>query len=235
MVFWEVQETNPDLCALKMEYKTADGYWFPVTVVPAMVGQGQFPSPHNGPITVRMRASDLAGNQAEASAEVNRAQGRRQAAVLTTTSMQMPSGGQSAPANPAPVFPAVPVPVQTAPNPPATPPSYATNPPSFSSAPSNPAPVVPTNYGGVGQGIPNGNATGQVGGFQGSAANPNNGYAGGQSGGIQGNYANPNPGNPVSQGSGFQGGYQIPSNTPRVTTDQSAAAGPARTCEELKQ
>ncbi|HEV8058515.1 MAG TPA: hypothetical protein VGP68_01500 [Gemmataceae bacterium] len=206
LVSWEVQETNPDLNALKLEYKTTDGYWYPVTVTPALIGQGQFRSPHNGPVTVRMKASDLAGNQAEAVAEVV---GRKDdlATGLTTTSMQMPSGGQTSSATPAPNFPTDPVPVQPAPSPPYTPPSYASNPPSSNTASSNSASIIPNTYAGGGPGMSNGNPGGQAGGFQGGNPNTNSGYAGGQT-------------------VGYQGGYSTPTNASRMTINTQLPTAP---------
>ncbi len=196
LVSWEIQETNPDLNALKLEYKTAEGYWYPVTVTPAMTGQCQFRAPHNGPVTVRIKASDLAGNQAEAAAEIA---GRKEdlATGLTTTSMQLPSGGQASSATPAPTFPADPVPVQPAqpaPAAPYTPPNYASNPSPSYPVQSNVQPVIPNTYAGAGSSMTNGIGGGQTGGFQSGNPHTNYGYAGGQGGSYQGGYSTPSNG-----------------------------------------
>jgi hypothetical protein len=146
VVFWEMQELNPDLNSFKLEYRAVDGFWFPVTVTPALVGQQSFRSPHNGPVKVRMTVGDLAGNQAPVEAEVA---GRADdiASNLTTTSMQVPSGGQTGSAMPDPTFPAVtPTPQPAAPQPAYTAPSQP-----MSTVPqtNSPAPPVPNGYGAV--------------------------------------------------------------------------------------
>jgi hypothetical protein len=215
VVFWEIQELNPDLNSFKLEYKTADGYWYPVTVTPSMIGQGQFRSPHNGPVTVRVKVSDLAGNQAPAEAEVA---GRTEdfAPSLTTTSMQVPSGGQNTVSTPAPIFPTTSAPIQSAPNPPYTPPSYTATAPQSNPVLNNPASVSPNAYASVVPSVPNGNGAGQGGGFQGSYSSANVGNAQGQGGGYQGSPSNSYGGNPVGQGGGFQVAYPNANNSPRM-------------------
>ena len=220
VVFWEIQELNPDLNSFKLEYKTQDGYWYPVTVTPAMIGQGQFRSPQNGPVKVRIKVSDLAGNQAPAEAEVA---GRADdiASNLTTTSMQMPSGAQTAQAAPVPSFP----PAQPAPNPPFMPPSYAASVPVSSPPPSNPIPVAQNAYGNAVSGLANANAMGPSGGVQGSYPNAI-GYPQGQGGGYQGNNPISYSGNAGGQGSGSQGAYANTYNSPRMAINPQLPPAP---------
>ena len=105
VVFWELQELNPDLKSFKLEYKTPDGFWYPVTITPAMVGQQSFRSPHNGPLKVKMTVSDLAGNQTPVEADIGGLAG--EASNLTTTSMQVQTNTPGSPATPDPAFPPV--------------------------------------------------------------------------------------------------------------------------------
>lgn len=161
-VSWEIQELNPDLNTLKLEYKTSDGFWYPATIIPSMVGTGKFRPLNNGPISVRMKISDLASNQSVA-AETEVPGREDVASNLTTTSMQVPGAGQSTSPNPAPNFPTAATPPQTT-NVPFTAPAAANNPTYSAPASNNPAPVIPSGYGG--------NApAGQGPGYQGAPAN----------------------------------------------------------------
>ena len=225
VIFWEIQELNPDLNSFKLEYKTADGYWYPVTVTPSLIGQGQFRSPHNGPVTVRIKVSDLAGNQVPAETIVA-ARPDDIISSFTPTSMQVPSGSQSGSVIPAPSFPAASPPAQAAPNPPYVPPTYAASVPPPNPVLNNPAPVVPGNsYGSGFSTVPNGAPQGQGGGFQ---ANGNLGNSQGNGAPYQGSFPNPVNGNTAVQGPG--GGYQGPpngANSPRFAINSNLPQAPA--------
>jgi hypothetical protein len=66
VVTWDIQEVNPDLASLKLEYRPADvaasGFGYPVAVNPGMVGSARFRPNTPGPITVRLAMQDTAGN-----------------------------------------------------------------------------------------------------------------------------------------------------------------------------
>ena len=222
VVFWEIQELNPDLNSFKLEYKTAEGYWYPVTLTPSLIGQGQFRSPHNGPVTVRVKVSDMAGNQVPAETIVA---GRADdiASGYTPTSMQAPSGGQSGTAVPPPSFPVASTPVESAPNPPYVTPNFAASVPAPNPALNNPAPSVPLNNGGGFSPPPNATSVGQGGGFQ---ANGNMGNSQGHSAPNQGSYPNPGSGTTAVQGGGYQG---PPSggNSPRFAINSTLPQAPA--------
>jgi hypothetical protein len=143
LVSWEIQEQNPDLNTLKLEYKTSDGFWYPATIIPAMIGQGKFRPLNSGPVTVRMQVSDLAGNQS-VPAEMEVAGHEEISANLTTTSMQVPANSNTGTAtSPSPSFP--PVAQQPVVTPPVAQPAYVNN----SGAPiGGAAPVIPQGYGG---------------------------------------------------------------------------------------
>lgn len=164
VVSWEIQELNPDLNTLKLEYKTSDGFWYPATIIPSMVGTGKLRPLNNGPISVRLKVSDLAGNQSVAAeAEVP---GREDiASNLTTTSMQVPSGGQTSP-TPAPSFPTAATPPQNTASIPFTAPTNTNNAAASAPGGNNPAPVIP-GYGGN-------TSPGQSTGYQGTPANAYN-------------------------------------------------------------
>ncbi|CAN5206173.1 hypothetical protein BH10PLA2_BH10PLA2_06530 [soil metagenome] len=116
VVFWEVQELNPELNSFKLEYRMPDGTWYPTSITPAMVGQQSFRSPNRGPFKVRVTVSDVAGNQTPMEADVV---GKADdiASNLTTTSMQVPGVGgmQTSNPNPSPVFPTNPAPAPVIP------------------------------------------------------------------------------------------------------------------------
>jgi hypothetical protein len=66
-VTWEVNETNPDLNTLKLEYRANDAPptvgWYPVSLSQAaLAGQTKFRVPVGVAVTVRMTMSDIAGN-----------------------------------------------------------------------------------------------------------------------------------------------------------------------------
>jgi hypothetical protein len=173
MVSWEIQELNPDLNTLKLEYKTSDGFWYPATIIPAMIGQAKFRPQNSGTITIRMKVSDLAGNQSVAAeAEVP---GQEIASNLTTTSMQVPNtSSQSNSGTPAPSFPEVKPAAQTVANPPFTPPAPVNSYVPPAQAPTGPAPVIPSAYSGAASGLANGIAAGQGSGQQGGSPIPYN-------------------------------------------------------------
>jgi hypothetical protein len=66
VVAWDIQEANPDLASLKLEYRPADvaasGFGYPVAVNPGMAGSARFRANTPGPITVKLSIQDTAGN-----------------------------------------------------------------------------------------------------------------------------------------------------------------------------
>lgn len=108
VVNWNMQEENPDLSTLKLEYKAADsGEWYtaPVTALPN--GQTKFTLPRPVPVTVRMKVEDVAHNEAIAEKDV---------AAPPVPVVKEPSPSSAPAAAPVP-FPSNPWPVVT--NPPA--------------------------------------------------------------------------------------------------------------------
>jgi hypothetical protein len=72
-VGWEIQEPNPDLNTLRLEYRSADApqwAWSSVSITPALVGQTRFRPPSSSAVTVRLQMSDLAGNLGSAQTEI---------------------------------------------------------------------------------------------------------------------------------------------------------------------
>jgi hypothetical protein len=68
-VTWTLQEANPELESLRLEYRPAGdpaGQWIPVQITPLMAGQTRFRPATVGPVQVRMSVQDLCGNQAQA-------------------------------------------------------------------------------------------------------------------------------------------------------------------------
>src|SRR5262245_24963087 len=71
MVSWEIQEPYPELRKLDVAYKAADGSWVPVeTSTPQLSATARFRPNHAGPLSVRVRIQDMAGNQGELTREV---------------------------------------------------------------------------------------------------------------------------------------------------------------------
>jgi hypothetical protein len=65
VVKWEIQEDHPDLSTLKLEYRTPDApayMWYSAPVQPGMTGQTSFQFINSGPVTLRLKMMDIAGN-----------------------------------------------------------------------------------------------------------------------------------------------------------------------------
>jgi len=105
---WQIQETNPDLDTLRLEYRPAGdpvGQWYPVAVDPLISGQTRFRPKMPGALQIRMGLLDYAGNQAQASQVVGGQVGQNP--ITTTSAPAAPSpnpntGGTFAPAPAAP-------------------------------------------------------------------------------------------------------------------------------------
>jgi hypothetical protein len=95
-VAWEIQEMNPDLDSLKLEFRAADqgpnALWTPVLIQPALTGQTQFRPSVPGAVTVRVSMKDKAQNE-----------GMDQKTVAAPATAQAPAG-------PTPVVPVMPTP-----------------------------------------------------------------------------------------------------------------------------
>jgi hypothetical protein len=68
-VTWQLQEANPDMDSLRLEYRPAGdpaGQWVPVQISPMPAGQTRFHPAVAGPVQIRMMVQDVAGNQAVA-------------------------------------------------------------------------------------------------------------------------------------------------------------------------
>lgn len=62
---WEIREDHLNLNSLRLECRTVEmppNQWIPIQVQPGITGSGSFPAPSAGPVTVRLHASDVAGN-----------------------------------------------------------------------------------------------------------------------------------------------------------------------------
>jgi hypothetical protein len=96
VVGWDIQEPNPDLNTLKLEYHAADvpqWTWSSVTTTPALTGQARFRPTGTGIITVRLQMSDLAGNLGTAQSEI----ATRVAQSSPPVASALPNGGQALP------------------------------------------------------------------------------------------------------------------------------------------
>lgn len=66
IVTWDIQEANPDLATLKLDYRPAEvassGFGYPVAVNPGMAGSARFRANNAGPLTVKLAIQDTAGN-----------------------------------------------------------------------------------------------------------------------------------------------------------------------------
>jgi hypothetical protein len=66
VVTWDIQEANPDLATMKLEYRpteaTAGGFWYAVPASPGLAGQARFRPNTPGPVTVKLSMTDTAGN-----------------------------------------------------------------------------------------------------------------------------------------------------------------------------
>ena len=73
VVSWQIQDANPDLETLKLEYRLADSptpTWYDVSLKAAASGQTKFRVNNSGRIQLRMEIKDLAGNVGNAEKEV---------------------------------------------------------------------------------------------------------------------------------------------------------------------
>jgi hypothetical protein len=73
VVAWDIQEPNPDLDTLKLEYRSADApqwSWSAVNVSRTLTGQARFRPSSLAAVTVRLQMSDSAGNLGTAQSEV---------------------------------------------------------------------------------------------------------------------------------------------------------------------
>ncbi len=66
VVTWDIQEANPDLASLKLDYRPAEvaasGFGYPVAINPGMAGSARFRANSPGPLTVKLAMQDTAGN-----------------------------------------------------------------------------------------------------------------------------------------------------------------------------
>jgi hypothetical protein len=102
VVAWDIQEENPDLPTLKMEYRTPEmpaSQWETVSLNPAQSGQVSFRPPGSGFVSIRMQMQDLAGNSGSTFADVPAA------SPLAASSSSLPSGALSSMPPPAPISP----------------------------------------------------------------------------------------------------------------------------------
>jgi hypothetical protein len=67
LVSWDIQEENPDLNSLKLEYRPVDAPemtpWYTAPLNPELKGQARFRLSQPGAVALRMQLQDLAGNQ----------------------------------------------------------------------------------------------------------------------------------------------------------------------------
>lgn len=74
-VNWDVQEENPSLDTLRVEYKMGEGAgasWQPVPVsIPQLKGEARFKVTGSSPVTVRLEIKDVAGNAGDKEAPVS--------------------------------------------------------------------------------------------------------------------------------------------------------------------
>ncbi|MFL5329922.1 MAG: hypothetical protein ACJ8C4_13540 [Gemmataceae bacterium] len=130
LVNWEIQEPNPDLASLKLEYRPTEastgGFWVTVPTNPGLAGQARFRPNTPGPVTVRVTIQDQASNLGWSEKPVGTMVTANTPTITPTNASMQPTGVTLAPAAPAPVMPepqAVPVPT------PVTSPTQAINPP----------------------------------------------------------------------------------------------------------
>ena len=96
VVGWDIQEPNPDLNTLKLEYRTADApqwTWSTVTATPALTGRARFRPTGTGGINVRLQMSDTAGNLGTAQSEI----AARVALSSPPATTAIPNSGQTMP------------------------------------------------------------------------------------------------------------------------------------------
>ena len=121
-VNWEIQEANPDLASLKLEYRSADAstgsFWTSVPASPGLAGQARFRPSITGPITLRLSINDAVNNAGFAEKTITAPAIVPPAAMKIEEPVQAPVPVQSVPA---PVAqPAAPVALAPAPVSPAS-------------------------------------------------------------------------------------------------------------------
>jgi hypothetical protein len=102
VVAWEIQELNPDLGTLKLEYHPADApqwSWSPVNATQGLTGQIRFRPTGPGAVSVRLQISDQAGNIGSAQAEIA---AKPAQASLPPTALS-PNAAQNTPGSAVPV------------------------------------------------------------------------------------------------------------------------------------
>jgi hypothetical protein len=110
-VAWEIQEENPDMASLRVEYRPADapaGIWYNAPLQPALTGRTKFAVHSSEKVAVRIQMQDLASNPGLAETEVPAALG------VSTTSLKTggPAGdpivgvGDAKTTDPLPMMPA---------------------------------------------------------------------------------------------------------------------------------
>ncbi len=65
-VVWDVQETNPDWSKFQIDYRVGDSSWQRADAQAGATGSTRFRVGQPGAVTVRVQATDLAGNRGEA-------------------------------------------------------------------------------------------------------------------------------------------------------------------------
>lgn len=129
-VAWEIQDANPELASLKLEYRpaeaTAGNLWNAVPTSPGMAGQAKFRPNTAGSVVVRVSMQDTAGNN-----------GWLEKSVTSTTPITQATALNAQPAPPAAMIaPAV----ETAPPPP---PVFAPVEPTMVAVATSTAPAAP--------------------------------------------------------------------------------------------
>jgi hypothetical protein len=105
-VGWELQEENPDLNSLKLEYRAGDtAQWYVATLVPLANGKTRFRFSNPGPVSVRMQVQDVAGNTTSATADVPGTAPSQPVVANTPPAVPNTPPGISAPPSPPVVTP----------------------------------------------------------------------------------------------------------------------------------
>jgi hypothetical protein len=92
-VAWEIQEENPDLASLRLEYRAADaptGMWYTAPLTPALTGKTQFRVASADKVSLRMTISDLASNSGRDEREVAATAGIATTSLKSTTAATEP-------------------------------------------------------------------------------------------------------------------------------------------------
>jgi len=107
IVQWDIQEPNPELATLKLEYRptdaTAGGFWYSVSASPGLTGQARFRANTPAPITVKLSIQDTAGNLGWVERSVgmgNRASPAPSQHVMQTTSDASAANSSNPPLTP---------------------------------------------------------------------------------------------------------------------------------------